>query len=135
MSLFKATLISLAVELVSIVSFIRLSTSDIWQVFRYPILVAAAFFIAFIFYRSAKNWKLSKVIYLFVILLVGSIVLVEGLAFTIYPGLAKDIDLVSVENATTLGKLVLLSALIHGGLLVLALGGLKISNRKLNSAL
>lgn len=135
MSLLKATLIGWVVELVSIVSFVRLSTSEVWQFLRYPIFVVAALCVVFIFYRSAQHWQLSKVIYLCVLLVIGSILLFEGLAFTTYPGLAKDIDFMSVENTVAIGKLVLLSVLMHGGLFLLALGCLKISNRKPNSAL
>ena len=130
MSQIKAAFIGWLIELAALVAFVQAGTSEMWKSFQYPILEFAALFIGFLFYRSVQRAGWWRVVSLGGLLVFGSVLLFQVLAFTAYPGLAKDIAFASADHAVEIGKLLLLSTVIHAGLLLLGASSLMIVKRK-----
>ena len=125
----RLALFILVIELSGLLGFIHAGKSEFWQPLRYPILMVAVPIVGLLFGRAVMRMQLSRVLQVCSFLTVSTVLSFQFLGFVAYPGLVKDIELMSVDHLVQVGKLLLLSAVAHFGLLLLAILILKMAGK------
>lgn len=106
-------------EILGLLGFIFASSYQEGMVTRFLPLLLALAAVAFIAYLKAKAFSYKEIAYISVAASAIFILVVQILGFTVYPGLAKDMDFLSGENLVR--SVVMLFIGIAGHFLLLSL--------------
>lgn len=110
----------LVLEVGGLLGFIVVSTYPEIQSLRYfPILMAAGGVFIFSF-NVAPRLTIKQVAYSSIIVSLLFVLALQALGFTIFPGLVKDMELISVDNVARMGLMILIGVISHFVLLMSA---------------
>jgi len=110
------------IQLAAIVGYCAIAQSSIASSGKYAVGALAVIALGFVLYRILRTFGTQPALISVVALVVGSVLIYQVLAFTVYPGLAKDIDLFSADHLSQIVWLFVTSAVAHA-LLLLAVAG------------
>lgn len=101
------------IELLGLLGFIEVSCHLEQMPARYIPLLLALGMVSAVAYLKARTFSYREIAYIAVIVSVISVAAVQVLGFTVYPGLAKGIDLISYWNLSHSLELLVLGFLGH----------------------
>lgn len=107
-------------EIAGLFGFLIVSRLQGGMLIRWSPLLVALFAISYVSYMKAKALSTKEIVWISLLVSVILILCIQFLGFTVYPGLAKDIDFFSRENAMRTGIMLLLGTVGHFLLLTLA---------------
>ena len=110
------------IQLGAIVGYCEIAQTSIASSGKYAVGALAVIALGFVLYRILRIFGQQPALISVVGLVVGSVLMYQVLAFSVYPGLAKDIDLFSADHLSQILWLLAISAVAHA-LLLLAVAG------------
>ena len=108
------------IETAGLIGFILMSRYQDGERARFFPLLVALTTIGYVAYLSASAMSYKAIAYVALVASATFVFLVQVLGFVVFPGLAKDVDLLSSENATRVGLVLTICFIGHGLLLTLA---------------
>jgi MFS family permease len=102
-----------ALEITSFLGFIVLSSHQSTASWRLLPFLIAVIVIVYIAFSKARRLSINEINYVSIISPVIFITVDQILGFTLYPGLVKDIEFFSRENAITVGIILFAGVLAH----------------------
>lgn len=118
--MFKIAVYFASLEVSGLVGFVMASFYQGWSPFRLlPLLIAL---LAIGYVASSKTGVLSykEITYISIMASASFVLMVQLLGFTVCPGLAKDLELLSGENAARTGVMLIIGTVGHFLVLILA---------------
>jgi hypothetical protein len=110
------------IQLAAIVGYCEIAQSSIASPGKYAVAALAVIALGFVLYRILRIFGHQPALISVAALVVGSVLMYQVLAFTLYPGLAKDVDVFSVDQLSQIVWLFLTSAVGHVSLFLAVAG-------------
>jgi hypothetical protein len=117
---FKIALYFVSLEISGLIGFIMASFYQEWSPFRLVPLLVALVAIGYVAFSKAGALSCKEITCISIMASAGFVLVVQILGFTVYPGLAKDLEFLSGENAARTGLLLIIGIFGHFLLLLLA---------------
>ncbi len=113
------------IQLVAMVGYCEIAQTSIASSGTYIVVALVVIALGFVLFRILRIFGAQQALISVVSLVVGSVLMYQVLAFAVYPGLAKDIDLFSPDHLSQIVWLFGTSAVAHMLLLLVVAGASK----------
>jgi hypothetical protein len=118
--MFKIALYLVSLEISGLLGFVMVSFYQEWTPFRFLPLLIALVPIGYVAFSKARTLSCKEIAYISMMVSGSFVLMVQLLGFTVYPGLAKDLEFLSGENAARIGLMLLIGTVGHFLLLIVA---------------
>lgn len=109
----------LLAEVIGLIGFIFAAQYQEVAQYRYLVLLIALVAVIYVAYLRVGVISYKNIIFIAITVSAVFVIAVQFLGFTLYPGLVKDIDFLSMENATRMGLIMMMSTVGHFLLFIL----------------